>query len=209
MQEQSNTTSLYPYQPLPYDQEIKAIAHLINLTDANINKERGIQNRQVNVARNHIWIASLLAVLSFTLFDRVVSGHAIHDLTAIGLLTIIGLVFATVALLFSFVCSLKVTWPSVDFDYTDTITHPFEVQQTETETDYGTVKEVTLAGFRRYPANIFEDYVSVLQCASNCHRRLCAQSVKRGSLLICSGVSLYVALGLLMCCLLLYLVKIL
>lgn len=205
MQEQSNTSST-PDQQFQLDQELKYLTHLLNLADTNLNKERGIQTRQVSVARNHIWIASMLAVLSFALFDHVVSGHTMDDLPPQAVTFMVFIAITTLCLLASFCLVLRVTGNWTDYDYAYYLTLAYEDPEAKPElAPNGTARQVSLVGYQRTPEELWGYNLRLLESASNCYRNLCAQSVERGKLIHHSELCLYAALFFLTCCIPFYL----
>lgn len=177
-------------------ESIKASAHVMNLLEANLKKESDVYVRQLSIARNYTWIASLLLAVLIGLFDRLASSIAPLSSSNLQVAHLVLLGINSLAVAGAFFYSFRVSWNNLDVEYAQTFIELFQDGD-------------DVSGEARTPEQIYLYYVAFIRAMTESYRTLCTGSRHRGKVLRRIGLTLQLSFLLLLFNITFYLMELL
>ncbi|MDY3115964.1 MAG: hypothetical protein SOR95_08325 [Sutterella sp.] len=180
-----------------YTESIKAATSTLTLLEANIKKEGDHYVRQLSIARNDLWIASLFIAFNVALFEKAfdVSVKLIHW-GAFDLIRLVVFVLTIGIAAGVFVCAFRVFWGNVDVQYGQFLDGVFK-----NNNEYSPNP--------RSDAELYCHFVGLMGTLTNSYIGLCQGAVRRGKLLRRIGIAIQVCFALIILNILFYLMELL
>mgnify|MGYP007022459693 FL=1 len=120
-------TNTFDTPPKDYSESLKVITTMLTLMEANIKKETDVYVRQISIAKNDLWIASLYIAVSIGLFERAfdVSAKLVNwscfEVFRLALFTI-----TLVTAAWIFFSAFRITWGNFHVEYASNFENGFK-----------------------------------------------------------------------------------